>query len=383
MKTLDILLGAGFSFNAGLPMASQIAKKFNRDFTDKLVRLESQWFWTDGKDEIFIHNGSLDSDVPTMPFIMNEIVSEYNKVNGELNNYEYFYAFILQQPDEFFKPLVDRAKKKFFEKFPDMPPGEIYTDNFNSFGKWKVVDLINYLIADLLQSSKTEEELVAAYQQFIDLLKKYDCVNIHTANHDLVLERIFIKTEIGFRDGFSKENTELIHFDTKKPIATFQDNFATEGINLIKIHGTIDMIRYVKNDSVEGVPTYSGYLYFKPETRDEMHYPARIDLKTEKIIQMPPNTILPRFITGIDKSKRLMSDDMYSALMSRMVENFGSAEEVLIIGYSYSDDHINDVLKKIPKSARIKNINPSLSFPIEGFSDVTNFKTMEDKGALD
>ncbi len=176
-------------------MASNIAKKFNQDFTDKLVRLESQWFWADGKGEIFIHNGSLDSDVPTMPFIMNEIVSEYNKLNSELNNYEYFYAFILQQPDEFFKPLVEQAKKKFFEKFPDMPTDAIYTDNFNSFGKWKVVDLINYLIADLLQSSKTDGELVAAYQQFIDLLKRYDCVNIHTANHDLVLERIFIKTE--------------------------------------------------------------------------------------------------------------------------------------------------------------------------------------------
>jgi hypothetical protein len=188
---------------------------------------------------------------------------------------------------------------------------------------------------------------------------------------------------MAFRDGFSKENTELIHFDTKKPIATFQDNFASEGINLIKIHGTIDMIRYVKNDLVEGVPTYSGYLYFKPKTRDEMHYPARIDIKTDKIVQMPPNTILPRFITGIDKSKRLMSDDMYSALMSRMVENFGSAEEVLIIGYSYSDDHINNVLKKIPKSARIKNINPSVPFPIEGFYDVINFNTMEVKGALD
>jgi hypothetical protein len=383
MKTLNILLGAGFSFNAGLPMASNIAKKFSQDFTDKLVRLESQWFWADGKDEVFIHNGSLDSDVPTMPLIMNEIVSEYNKLNGELNNYEYFYAFILKQGEAFFKPLVERAKEKFFEKYPDMPPTEIYTDNFNSFGKWKVDDLINYLIADLLQSSKTDDELIITYQPFIDLLKKYECVNVHTANHDIILERIFIKTGLAFTDGFSKANSELIHFDTKKPIKTFQDKFDDKGIKLIKIHGTVDMIRYVKNDLVDGTPTYSGYLYFKPETRDEMHYPARIDLESLEIVQMPPNTILPRFITGIDKSKRLMSDGLYSALMDRMIENLSSASDVLIIGYSYSDDHINDVLKKIPKSARLKNINPSVPFPIEGFSNVTNFKTMEVKGSLD
>lgn len=216
MGKLNVLLGAGFSFNAGLPMAANIAKKFSRDFTDQLCRLESQWFWTEGKEEVFVHNGSLDSDVPTMPFIMNEIVSEYNKLKGELNNYELFYAFLLEQNEEFFKPLVERAKKKFFEKFPDMPPGEIYTDNFNSFGRWKVIELVNYLIADLLQSTKTDDELVAAYKPFIDLITRYDVVNIYTANHDLIIERMLSKLGIPFNDGFAKENSELIHFDSKK-----------------------------------------------------------------------------------------------------------------------------------------------------------------------
>jgi hypothetical protein len=383
MKTLNVLLGAGFSFNAGLPMASDIAKRFNGNFTDQLIRLESQWFWAEGKDEAFRHNGSLDSDVPTMPFMMNAIVSEYKRGEGELTNYEHFYAFLVDQDEAFYRPLIDIAKENFFEKYPSVPRNEIYTESFNSLGKKEVIDLINYLIADLLQSGKTDEYLVAAYTPFIDLLKRYGRVDIHTANHDIVLERMFKTAELPFTDGFSKVDSELIYLDKKKAIATFQNKFHDKGVNLIKIHGTVDMIRYIKNDTINGMPTYAGYLYFKPETREEMHYPARINLETSEIIQTPPNTIVPRFITGINKSKILMSDEMYSTLMRRMIEDFRNAENVLIIGYSYSDDHINDVLKMIPKSACIRNINPSVLFPFEDFSNVKNFETMESKGALD
>lgn len=383
MKTLNVLLGAGFSFNAGLPMAFNIAKRFNRDFTDQLIRLESQWFWTEGKDEIFKYNGSLNSDVPTMPFVMNAIVNEYKGLKGDLTNYEHFYAFLVDQDEAFYRPLIDNAKEQFYKKYPFVPRTEIYTESFNSLGKREVIDLINYLIADLLQSSKSDEYLVAAYTPFIDFLKRYDRVNIHTANHDIVLERMFKSVQLPFADGFSKESSELIHLDSKRPIATFQNKFLENGINLIKIHGTVDMIRYVKNDMVDGMPTYAGYLYFKPETREEMHYPARINLETSDIIQTPPNTIIPRFITGINKSKILTGDEMYSTLMHKMVEDFNNAEDVLIIGYSYSDDHINDVLKMIPKSACIRNINPATVFPFEGFLNVKNFLTMESEGALD
>jgi hypothetical protein len=381
-ETLNVLLGAGFSFNAGLPMAAAIAKKFNRDYTDQLCRLESQWFWTEGKDDVFKHNGSLDSDVPTMPFIMNEIVSEYSKLMGELNNYELFYAFLLEQKEDFFKPLVERAKVKFFEKFPDMPPEEIYTDNFNSFGRWKVIELVNYLIADLLQSNKTDDELVAAYQPFIALIQRYDQVNIYTTNHDLILERMLTKLGIRFDDGFAKMNTELIHHDTKNPIATFQNSFSKPGVNIIKVHGSIDMIRYTKNDVIDGNLTYTGYLYFKPESRDEMHYPARINVKTLAIIQTPPNTILPMFITGVDKLKRLLGDEMYSVLMEQMNNEFSLPADVLIVGYSYSDDHINEAIKKIPRTSSIRSINPSAPFPFEDFKNVKSFKTMEAEGAL-
>ena len=226
MKTLNVHIGAGFSYNAGLPMAASIATKFNTDFLNKVCRQESQWFWTEGKDDVFVQNGSLDSDVPTMPFVMNEIVSEFKKLKGELDNYELFYAFLLEQKDDFFMPLAERTKKKFFKKFPDMPPAELYTYNFNSFGRWKVIDLINYLIADLLRSSKTDDELINLYQPFINFIKQYDQINIYTTNHDLIIERMLLKLGIPFNDGFTKENSELVHLDTKKPLSIFKNKFS-------------------------------------------------------------------------------------------------------------------------------------------------------------
>lgn len=149
------------------------------------------------------------------------------------------------------------------------------------------------------------------------------------------------------------------------------------------MHGSIDMIRYTKNDVVDGALIYTGYLYFKPETRDEMHYPARIEVTTGKVLQTPPNTILPMFITGMDKLKRLLGDEMYSVLMEQMLSQFGTPADALIIGYSYSDEHINEALKKTPKASSIRNINPSVAFPFDDFKNVKNFKTMEADGALD
>ncbi|PZR14712.1 MAG: hypothetical protein DI539_18750, partial [Flavobacterium psychrophilum] len=59
-KHLTVILGAGFSANAGMPTASDIAKRFNRVLKEKLISASSsEWFWIDNKDETFIHNGKL------------------------------------------------------------------------------------------------------------------------------------------------------------------------------------------------------------------------------------------------------------------------------------------------------------------------------------
>ena len=83
---------------------------------------------------------------------------------------------------------------------------------------------------------------------------------------------------------------------------------------------------------IGGNPTFTGYLYFKPGSRDEMHYPARINVKTSEVVQNPPNAVLPMFVIGVNKLKLLLGDEMYSVLMERMQKDFSVPADVLVLG---------------------------------------------------
>ena len=62
-KQLTVILGAGFSANADIPIANDINKMFNRDLKNKILRISSdEWFWIDDKSKNFVHNGQLGFD---------------------------------------------------------------------------------------------------------------------------------------------------------------------------------------------------------------------------------------------------------------------------------------------------------------------------------
>ena len=69
---LTVILGAGFSANAGMPTASSIADRFNRDLREKLLSASSsEWFWIDDKDKTFINNGRLNYDYIAYSYVFN------------------------------------------------------------------------------------------------------------------------------------------------------------------------------------------------------------------------------------------------------------------------------------------------------------------------
>ena len=77
MSNLVVILGAGFSFPAGLPLANDIKKRFNRVQKEKLLLASSsEWMWIDDKDDASVNNGSLGFDHLAYSYILNEIVKE-------------------------------------------------------------------------------------------------------------------------------------------------------------------------------------------------------------------------------------------------------------------------------------------------------------------
>ena len=94
MNKLVVLLGAGFSFPAGMPLANDIRERFDRDQKGKLLlQSSSEWMWIDNKDDATINNGRLNYDSLGYSYIINEIVKEYN---DSITHYPfYIWGFLL------------------------------------------------------------------------------------------------------------------------------------------------------------------------------------------------------------------------------------------------------------------------------------------------
>jgi hypothetical protein len=85
MSKLTVLLGAGFSFQAGLPLGKDIQEKFDRDLRYKLLNFTSgEWMWVDEKSEADINNGTMSHKHYWYSFIFNEYLEEYKKMKKVL-----------------------------------------------------------------------------------------------------------------------------------------------------------------------------------------------------------------------------------------------------------------------------------------------------------
>ena len=153
---LCVLLGAGFSKLAGLPLVKEINEYFTRDNVRKLLNFSSgEWKWTDFASDVDKSNGTIPFDHIAYGFILNELVVEFTRLNGRFSNYEDFYQFVSDNlwKEGFYSSICSSAQDKFILS------GLIdaKNPNYNSYGFafthpniGIIFPLINYLISDLL-----------------------------------------------------------------------------------------------------------------------------------------------------------------------------------------------------------------------------------------
>lgn len=368
-ETLNIIIGAGFSFPAGLPLGNDIKAKFDRSLKEKLMRMpSSEWFWTEGKEPAMVHNGRLNTDGLEYEFVMEELIKKYKSVNGGFKDYEDFYQYVKDNTyiNGWYENILALAKKRFYSETKCKEDSEYCGYAFKMPERSRPQEIINYLISDLLNCKKTDEELITIYKPFLDYLLKYQSVYIFTLNHDWIFEKLFRKAGIVYKDGFSIQGTE-IYFENK-PLPSFKNDFSTKGINLIKLHGSIDMYVFEHGEQEGATLTRNGdYTYFKPGGYQEKHHPIRIDAQTMEPIQTMNFDVVPKFITGKNKKEFIQQDYMYSKMYNLYQERIALKDDLLIIGYSYGDEHINDELLKFTDSdgRSIINLNPGKTFPYQ------------------
>jgi hypothetical protein len=382
MAVLNVLLGAGFSFNAGLPLVAKLSELISADYTDRIIRWSSgEWKWAAGKSDDVLQSGRLGGDHIVLSCMMNKVIQSYTQHYGNISNYEVFFD------------LVENAKESWFEEVRNLAvihyrnstnvPSDSVIDRLQTMNKWNVLEVLNYLIADALALSQPIADIQTFYGPFLKHLQAYDEVYIHTLNHDVLAEALLTTYGLSFSDGFTKSQSELISAETDDPIPTYQGKF-DQKISILKLHGSIDLIQYRVGHEQGALVTPTGRLiYFKPESYADKHFPIRIDPATDEVLQQLPSEVVPKFITGLTKPRKIAIDYMYSDLFKRFRQNITKkGAEMLIIGYSYGDAHVNDIIQDAEITTRIRNVNPTWRYPFKKYKNATDFNYLDDEGVF-
>lgn len=360
--SLNIIIGAGFSQPAGLPVGTAIQERFDGSLREKFYELSSsEWGWTDGRD-ISRRTGV------EYQFILEEIVNEYKIAKNGFIDYEDFYQYVIDNigVKGWYETISRSAKPRYYSAFNLREEDDNYGYAFRNPQSQRPKEIINHLIADLLSVLKNGNELKQIYGPFIRFLQKYKSVNIFSLNHDLLLEKLFTLFNLKFCDGFSSNDSCLTYKEGLLPI--FISAFSSEPINLVKLHGSIDMYLFEHCNESGSMLTRTGEIsYFKPGGHYEKHYTQRIDPKSRNVVQHFNPNIVPQFITGNNKREIIKSDYMYSEMYNLYKREISSNADLLIIGYSYRDKHINEELEKFSSTQgpQVINLNKRETFPFK------------------
>jgi hypothetical protein len=390
-SSLTIILGAGFSKRAGLPLASQITDYFTRDNSKQILCFSSaEMKWYDFANPTYRHNGRISPDYLVWGYILNELVSEFIKQQGSFSNYEDFYQFsidLLNNNDNKIEDIFSAAMEAAIKKenyFSLLNPH--HKDNISPFKnkpRTEVRSLINHLIGDLLYIRKTREEINQIYSPFVQYLQGHSSIDIITLNHDTLVEYL-IKEQLhqDYSDGYSR-NQKILFLDDK-PLNVYSGDF-DGAVTLIKLHGSLDIYRYDYYDEKGSVANLTEeYAYYKTLDFYEKQSPIRKHPESNEIIQRFHREISPQFITGTRKDEIISSDKMYADLYEKFNIHINRNSTLLIIGYSFMDGHVNKKIEAALKSGVVKrviHINPMIKFPDRySFSDIeiTNFNTIEE-----
>jgi len=324
-----------------------------------------EWFWVENGNDVENHNGSLNSDHIVYAFIFEEIMRRY----GVMKNYEEFYDFLIQQKDEWYKEVFDTASENCAKEL------NLESDNgilsmFRTYQYKKIIEIFNYLIIDTLRVKISNSDLLAGYNVFLDFFKRYESITIYTLNHDLLLERLFDIVSRPYSDGFSSKNSTIIG-DDDIPQPSFQNIF-TESTRLLKLHGSDGLYQYPAGVDDGGIVHRTGeVIYFKPTSYHNKHVSKRIDT-SGKILQTLNLDTSPKFITGKNKNGLIQKDPMYQSLYSDFKNELRKGNDLVIVGYSYLDDHINSVIEAGGPYQNVINVNPGKTYPYSNAKKVTN-----------
>lgn len=358
MSKIGLFLGAGASYELGMPLVWNLTTEFKRYFTAaKLKNLNLGWRQQgEGYPE--------------------EIVNEFIRV--------------MDLPNTHYESLLGNLENKFLKGDANK---EAYHGLYIRF-----IEAIYFLLLERqIENLKYIESNIKFFEGFKSLIQEDSQLWVFSLNHDLITECFAAHFKVPISCGFTNtvvsfprrnKKGEVIgelkaETITGHQIESSEMNYftgKTKGINLLKIHGALDVFTYQDGKNLlKLLPldnSIRGYIEALRLANEELICTDDVWGKLRSINELTYTDVgnevqfLRRtLLSGAYKFNERMSQVLPKSLLKHFESNLYNVDKLVCIGYGFGDDHINRILRKWIDSDEKKTIeivNPGI-FEIPSF----------------
>lgn len=232
-----------------------------------------------------------------------------------------------------------------------------------------------------------------------ELAKENQPLWIFSLNHDCIIEMLASKTGIPLKSGFN-ENVSLhmsagkgseyeIEFEKLSRESINNNNYdffkhGEFGINLIKLHGALDIfghsddLDYLKVKGIADNPaSYADQLQLINQINQDIAVRDGIVCTNEVVYEDKDgeiNFLRKSLLSGAHKFSKKTSQVAPSEFLSLFKGNLNYANELICIGYSFGDKHIDDQIVEwmsFLKSRKLTIVNPGIKYSPDRFKHLT------------
>ncbi|MXV14349.1 hypothetical protein [Hufsiella ginkgonis] len=357
-RNLSFLLGSGFSRGDNMPLV--------RDINERLSNLKETDFYLYQEMTAGFYKDDYRDPNAKMTLrdrcFAEEFVRFYvaNSCAGKTENFNYETFF-----DYFIEFLYEKQHQdevnRFCEEYKGKNKLRGHFDNALNL-LTRFLNIFNQLVASLLTRVKYYENIsytggYPSYEHFsrimYDILKD-NIVNVHSLNHDMLFDHIGNSTSgifEHFSDGFTEMNSPFFgkiqqnlkidgkdFFKSYKVRLKHYTNTYKGRLRFFKLHGSVDIFPLYLEGSEEPITIKTDY-----GVGDI--YKEQINSSTGQSEYIYPfSNKFPSYLTGTTQKIKRYKDPFFSTLFDHFQDNLNLSDKLIVIGYGFQDQGINDIL---------------------------------------
>lgn len=358
-----LLLAAGFSYNQGFPLGSDVNREIMSLTKDKYQ------FGVDGNLKRVINNNCYsDQDSSDVDAILKKV---YNFLVDVINHYT---SSLASKNDFNYEDLYDGIDYSYdvSRKFDIMNDeyrnlSNQYVDDFLTHEQivYRLPLVLNQIISHILEESQDsslysdvtrQSNDYSGYANFLRYLhtkSQSNVIDVFTLNHDTLFESFKSVYGLGDKmcDGFDDFGSEYYgiirvnSIDYRCRLERYTGRY-TKPIRLYKLHGSLDYYQFYKEKKTKSNSFALPMNFIKLKRGIN---PISIQ-KGKRSRMRYDNSLLPichaDFLSGVEiKKKKYKNQFLYDKLMRHFKNKLSHADTVIIIGYSGMDEGINTFLR--------------------------------------